>query len=143
MVKQSRFVSDYSPAEGDDSVALKLIQTDDGDIIIDIRHHPDNCNDTVRIATSGSRMHGEKAVRITQLFSQLIDEFNNPGVVLAEPHQFTREELQQMGGKPIWHHSLAGNESKWRILEPAVAARPQDYYYEDTWVAYDREFSEA
>lgn len=58
------------------------------------------------------------------------------------PRQLTVEELQEMGGKPIWHQSLTGNESMWRILEKEIACRPEDYGYGERWLAYNCEMKQ-
>lgn len=69
-MKQASFVSDYSPAN-----ALNIVQTDDGDILIHniIRSKTER---GVCIATSGGKLHGEKLIKVTALFSQIIDTLN-------------------------------------------------------------------
>jgi hypothetical protein len=64
--KIARFESDYGPGTW-----LALSRTMDGDIIISIFG-----NDECRIAASGGQLRGEKLVKVTGLFSQIIDELN-------------------------------------------------------------------
>ena len=65
-MKRASFTSDYSS-----STRLNLIQTDDGDICIDI------CGDgECRIATNGGQIHGARLAMIANNFSEIIDLLN-------------------------------------------------------------------
>lgn len=65
-MKTARFQSDYS------SCNLNLIQTDDGDIVINIFGEGE-----CRIATSGGKLHGDSLVEVVNKFSEIIDLINN------------------------------------------------------------------
>ena len=65
-MKKARFESDYSPG-----CVLNMIQSDDGDIIINI-HGDGEC----RIATDGGKLKGKNLVQIVQKFSEIIDLLN-------------------------------------------------------------------
>ena len=65
-MKKVSMESDYSTAK------LNILQSDDGDIIIDIYGDGE-----FRIATDGGRLHGNKLVQITKKFSEIIDLLNN------------------------------------------------------------------
>lgn len=64
-MKVARVRSDYSTSK------LNLLQTDDGDIILQVYG-----KDEFRIATSGGQFHGEQLVKIVNKFSELIDLLN-------------------------------------------------------------------
>ena len=64
-MKMAKIESDYSHSK------LSLIQTDDGDIIVDLYDRGE-----FRIATSGGRLHGQQLVDVVNKFSELIDLFN-------------------------------------------------------------------
>lgn len=64
-MKMAKIESDYSPSK------LSLIQTDDGDIIVDKYDQGE-----FRIATSGGRFHGQRLAAIVNKFSELIDLIN-------------------------------------------------------------------
>lgn len=64
-MKVARVRSDYSTSK------LNILQTDDGDIILQVYGQ-----DEFRIATSGGQFHGEKLVKIVDKFSELIDLLN-------------------------------------------------------------------
>lgn len=67
-MKIAKINSDYS------SSILSLIQTDDGDIIVNIYDRGE-----FRIATSGGRLRGQYLVDVVDKFSELIDLLNkNP-----------------------------------------------------------------
>lgn len=67
-MKMAKIESDYS------SSVLSLIQTDDGDIIVNIYDHGE-----FRLATSGGKLHGQYLVDVLNKFSELIDLLNkNP-----------------------------------------------------------------
>lgn len=60
--------SDYSP-----NTYMRLVQTDDGDIVFKI------CGDgEMRIATSGGRFHGKKLVAVCGAISDLMDALEMP-----------------------------------------------------------------
>lgn len=61
-MKAARVRSDYCTSK------LSILQTDDGDVILQIYG-----KDEFRIATSGGQFHGEQLVQIVQKFSELID----------------------------------------------------------------------
>lgn len=74
-MKMVRFVSDYTPEETPN--VLKIIQNDDGDVILDIYEHKDNINTSgVRFALSGSRLRKNHAEIIQTLHKlvQLLEE---------------------------------------------------------------------
>lgn len=64
-MKVARVRSDYSTSK------LNLLQTDDGDIILQVYG-----KDEFRIATSGGQFYGEQLVKIVNKFSELIDLLN-------------------------------------------------------------------
>lgn len=64
-MKTARFKSDYSACK------LNLIQTDDGDIVINIFGEGE-----CRIATSGGKLHGDTLVGVVNKFSEIIDLIN-------------------------------------------------------------------
>lgn len=64
-MKTARFQSDYS------SCNLNLVQTDDGDIAINIFGEGE-----CRIATSGGKLHGDTLVKVVSKFSEIIDLLN-------------------------------------------------------------------
>lgn len=67
-MKMAKINSDYS------SSILSLIQTDDGDIIVNIYDRGE-----FRLATSGGKLHGQYLVDVLNKFSELIDLLNkNP-----------------------------------------------------------------
>lgn len=67
-MKSAVYKSDYSDA------ILKIVQTDDGDIVLKISHPGE-----MRIATQGGKLHGEDLVSIVASFKNIIDilEKNN------------------------------------------------------------------
>lgn len=65
-MKRASFQSDYSACN------LNLLQTDDGDIIVNI-YGEGEC----RIATSGGKLHGGALVGVVNKFSEIIDLINN------------------------------------------------------------------
>lgn len=65
-MKTARFQSDYS------SCNLNLVQTDDGDVIINIFGEGE-----CRIATSGGKLHGDTLVKVVTKFSEIIDLLSN------------------------------------------------------------------
>ena len=64
-MKIAKIESDYSQTK------LSLIQTDDGDIIVDLYDRGE-----FRIAMSGGRFHGKRLGAIVNKFSELIDLIN-------------------------------------------------------------------
>lgn len=62
VLKCGTFKSDYSDA------ILKVVQTDDGDIILKILHPGE-----MRIATQGGKLHGDDLVSVVASFSNIID----------------------------------------------------------------------
>lgn len=67
-MKKAKITSDYS------SSILSLIQTDDGDIIVNIYDRGE-----FRLATSGGKLRGQYLVDVLSKFSELIDLLNkNP-----------------------------------------------------------------
>lgn len=56
----------------------------------------------------------------------------------SEPVALTVERLREMGGMPYYHVSLQGNPDEWRILDKHIAAHPEEYYFGEYWIAYDR-----
>ena len=66
-MKKATCASDYAP-----DTRINLIQTDDGDICINIHG-----NGEFRIATDGGHLHGEKLVKIVTKFSEIIDLLNS------------------------------------------------------------------
>lgn len=65
-MKACTFQSDYSDA------LLKIVQTDDGDIVLKISHPGE-----MRIATQGGKLHGENLITVVNSFSNIIDVLNN------------------------------------------------------------------
>ena len=65
-MKVCTFQSDYSDA------FLKIVQTDDGDIVIKISGPGE-----MRIATQGGKLHGENLVSVINSFSNIIDVLNH------------------------------------------------------------------
>lgn len=67
-MKSVIYKSDYSDA------ILKIVQTDDGDIVLKISHTGE-----MRIATQGGKLHGEDLVSVVDSFKNIIDilEKNN------------------------------------------------------------------
>ena len=64
-MRMAKIGSDYS------SSILSLIQTDDGDIIVNIYDRGE-----FRLATSGGKLHGQYLVDVLSKFSELIDLLN-------------------------------------------------------------------
>ena len=62
------FKSDYSDA------VLKIVQTDDGDIVLKISHPGE-----MRIATQGGKLHGEALVSVVNSFKNIIDVLEKEG----------------------------------------------------------------
>ena len=62
-MKTVLFESDYAPG-----TYLRIVQTDDGDIVFKIRGSGE-----MRIATSGGKLHGEKLNAVSKAASALID----------------------------------------------------------------------
>jgi hypothetical protein len=65
--KTARLNSDYDP-----DTFLMLTRTMDGDIVLSVYGKGE-----FRIATSGGSLHGNKLVKITGLFSKIIDAIND------------------------------------------------------------------
>jgi hypothetical protein len=65
--RTGRIVSDYDP-----DTFLNLTRTMDGDIVISV-----SGSGEFRIATSGSRLSGDKLVKIITSFSKIIDALND------------------------------------------------------------------
>ena len=67
-MKSAIYKSDYSDA------ILKIVQTDDGDIVLKISHPGE-----MRIATQGGKLHGEDLVSVVNSFKNILDilEKNN------------------------------------------------------------------
>ncbi len=61
-MKSVIYKSDYSDA------ILKIVQTDDGDIVLKISHPGE-----MRIATQGGKLHGEALVAVVDSFKNIID----------------------------------------------------------------------
>ena len=61
-MKSVIYKSDYSDA------MLKIVQTDDGDIVLKISHPGE-----MRIATQGGKLHGEALVSVVNSFKNIID----------------------------------------------------------------------
>lgn len=66
-MKTTVFESDYAPG-----TYLRIVQTDDGDIVFKIKGPGE-----MRIATSGGRLHGKKLNAVCAAASALIDALNN------------------------------------------------------------------
>ena len=64
-MKNATFKSDYSDA------LLKIIQTDDGDIVLKISNPGE-----MRIATQGGKLHGEDLVSVINSFKNIIEVLN-------------------------------------------------------------------
>ena len=65
-MKHIKVQSDYSP-----DTYMKMVQTDDGDIVFKI------CGEgEMRIATSGGQFHGEKMVKVVKACVALMDAIN-------------------------------------------------------------------
>lgn len=64
-MKNATFKSDYSDA------LLKIIQTDDGDIVLKISNSGE-----MRIATQGGKLHGEDLVSVINSFKNIIEVLN-------------------------------------------------------------------
>jgi hypothetical protein len=64
-MKHAMFKSDYSDA------LLKIIQTDDGDIVLKISNPGE-----MRIATQGGKLHGEDLVSVINSFKNIIEVLN-------------------------------------------------------------------
>ena len=64
-MKRATYQSDYAACN------LNLIQTDDGDIVINIFGEGE-----CRIATSGGKLHGNTLVKVVSKFSEIIDLLN-------------------------------------------------------------------
>ena len=62
------YKSDYSDA------MLKIVQTDDGDIVLKISHPGE-----MRIATQGGKLHGEALVSVVDSFKNIIDVLEKEG----------------------------------------------------------------
>ena len=62
------YKSDYSDA------MLKIVQTDDGDIVLKISHPGE-----MRIATQGGKLHGEALVSVVDSFKNIIDVLEQEG----------------------------------------------------------------
>lgn len=62
------YKSDYSDA------MLKIVQTDDGDIVLKISHPGE-----MRIATQGGKLHGEALVSVIDSFKNIIDVLEKEG----------------------------------------------------------------
>ena len=74
-MKSVKFESDYSPG-----TVLRIVQTDDGDIVLKIKGDGE-----MRIATSGGKLHGVQLVKCISGFSKVIDSM--------EPRAITEEKL--------------------------------------------------
>ena len=62
------YKSDYSDA------ILKIVHTDDGDIVLKISHPGE-----MRIATQGGKLHGEALVSVVNSFKNIIDVLEKEG----------------------------------------------------------------
>ena len=62
------YKSDYSDA------MLKIVQTDDGDIVLKISYPGE-----MRIATQGGKLHGEALVSVINSFKNIIDVLEKEG----------------------------------------------------------------
>ena len=62
------YKSDYSDA------ILKIVQTDDGDIVLKISHPGE-----MRIATQGGKLHGAALVSVVNSFKNIIDVLEKEG----------------------------------------------------------------
>ena len=67
-MKSVVYKSDYS------DVMLKIVQTDDGDIVLKISHPGE-----MRIATQGGKLHGEALVSVVNSFKNIIDILEKEG----------------------------------------------------------------
>ena len=67
-MKSVIYKSDYSDA------ILKIVQTDDGDIVLKISHPGE-----MRIATQGGKLHGEVLVSVIDSFKNIIDMLEKEG----------------------------------------------------------------
>lgn len=65
-MKMANFESDYAPG-----CYLKLIQNNDGDIIVNISGEGE-----CRIVTDGGKLYGETMVQVTKKFAEIIDLLN-------------------------------------------------------------------
>ena len=63
MKRMARLRSDYSP-----NTVLSIVRSDDGDICLRVFGDGE-----MRIATSGSRLHGDDLIRVIDAFQKLID----------------------------------------------------------------------
>ena len=67
-MKSVIYKSDYSDA------ILKIVQTDDGDIVLKISHPGE-----MRIATQGGKLHGEALVSVIDSFKNIINVLEKEG----------------------------------------------------------------
>lgn len=67
-MKSVIYKSDYSDA------MLKIVQTDDGDIVLKISHPGE-----MRIATQGGKLHGEALVSVIDSFKNIINVLEKEG----------------------------------------------------------------
>ena len=72
------YKSDYSDA------MLKIVQTDDGDIVLKISHPGE-----MRIATQGGKLHGEALVSVVDSFKNIIDVLEKEGERNGGKQRFT------------------------------------------------------
>lgn len=62
-MRTAKFESDYAPG-----TLLRIVQTDDGDIVLKIRGDGE-----MRIATSGGKLHGKRLAACIDGFRQVIE----------------------------------------------------------------------
>ena len=77
-MKSVVYKSDYS------DVMLKIVQTDDGDIVLKISHPGE-----MRIATQGGKLHGEALVSVVNSFKNIIDILEKEGEKNGGKQRFT------------------------------------------------------
>ena len=68
IMKSVIYKSDYSDA------ILKIVQTDDGDIVLKISHPGE-----MRIATQGGKLHGDALVSVINSFKNIINVLEKEG----------------------------------------------------------------
>ena len=90
-MKVVNFESDYAPG-----TILRIVKTDDGDVILNIRG-----NGEMRIATSGGKLHGENLVSCMKGIDEVIAALEAQERGETEPKPLTTDELRIMQGDRI------------------------------------------
>lgn len=87
---------------------------------------------------------GTRLATCRVVLSMLGDEGQTPTLTdhfpdLTNMIPLTMDQLRKMEGQPYWHVGLQKDSPKphWKILDPFVAKRPEDYGYAKSWLAYD------